>query len=272
MDLIVFSKSLRERSVPELAALAREHGFDGYDLCIREGHPVNPQNVTEALPEATRVLREAGLTVPLVTAEGGLTSVEDPTAEPILAAMAEAGVGLIKLGYFHFNAKEQDYWGEVARVREALAGWGELAARQGVKVLYHTHSGGFMGLNAGAIMHLLEGLDPAHLGAYLDSGHLLVEGERWPMAVAMTQRYLSAVALKDSGLRRGVRAGHGQGVAEWVPAGQGMVDWTGMLEELQRVGFEGPLSIHCEYEVPEEEREGAFGREVRFFREMVGRD
>jgi sugar phosphate isomerase/epimerase len=271
MDLIVFSKSLRERTLDELISLAHQHGFAGYDLCVRAGYAVNPENAAEALPEAARRLREEGLVLPLITAEGELVTPDHPTAETMLAAMDAADVRLIKLGYFRFNPLEQDYWAEVDRVRRAFAAWQEIAARYHVKICYHTPSGAFMGLNASALMHLLQGFDPACLGAYLDAGHLRAEGETWATGVAMVREYLSAVAVKDVAINRAVRGGHGQGVSQWVPAGQGLVDWTAVFGELGRVGFDGPVSIHCEYEVPEEEQEATFAREVRFFREMAGR-
>jgi hypothetical protein len=44
MQIIVFSKKLASQSVPELIETAHKFGFDGYDLCIRPGHPVNPDN------------------------------------------------------------------------------------------------------------------------------------------------------------------------------------------------------------------------------------
>ena len=52
----------------------------------------------------------------------------------------------------------------------------------------------------------------------------------------------------------------------WVPAGEGVVDWTEVFGELQRTGFDGPASIHCEYEVPADEWMGTFAREIVFFK------
>ena len=46
-----------------LIRLAHEHGFDGYDLCVRPGHPVNPDNVSTALVEAVRAMAEKDLSV-----------------------------------------------------------------------------------------------------------------------------------------------------------------------------------------------------------------
>ena len=50
MKLILFSKMLKDRSIDALADLAASLGIDGYDLAVRPGHPVNPDNVAAALP------------------------------------------------------------------------------------------------------------------------------------------------------------------------------------------------------------------------------
>lgn len=44
MKLIMFSKMLKEKSPVELVTLAKEWGLDGYDLCVRPGYAVNPDN------------------------------------------------------------------------------------------------------------------------------------------------------------------------------------------------------------------------------------
>ena len=88
--IIVFSKLLRQKSIDELVEMALQVGFDGYDLCIRPGHPVNPENVDRTLVEAARTMRRAGLDIGMVTANFDLLTPDHPTAEPILAAMDAA--------------------------------------------------------------------------------------------------------------------------------------------------------------------------------------
>ena len=269
MKLILFSKSQRERSVPELIALAHEAGLDGYDLCVRPEYLVNPDNVATALPEAARLFRAEGLDVPLVTGNFDLLGPDSPSAEPILAAMEAAAIPFLKLGYFEYHPEQQAYWPEVDRVRRVLEAWEEPARRHAVCITYHTHSHRCLGVNCAALMHLLQGRDPACLGAYLDPAHMLVEGEEWAVGVAMVREYLRLVALKDVRLTREEKNGHGHCVTHWVAAGEGMVDWTAVFDELLRIGFDGPLSVHCELEVPPEELHAAVLHEARFFRAQL---
>ena len=269
MKLVAFSKLFKDMSVDELVQWALENRLDGYDLCLREGYPVNPANVADELPAAAEKMRAAGLSIPMLTGEGNLLEVSDPTAEPILAAMAEAGVPMIKLGYYRFNPLEMDYWERVDECRQALEGWQELAGRHGVKVLYHTHSNRCMGLNCSCLMHLLRGLDPRHVGAYIDTGHMVIEGEEFAVGVAMVRDYLSAVAFKDAMAWRKGENGHGIPERYWGPAGSGLVNWTAVLAELVRVGFDGPISVHCEFQVAEARFAETARQEFAFFRSRL---
>ena len=269
MKMVTFSKLYKDKSVDELVEWALENRLDGYDMCIREGFPVNPENVAEALPAAAKTMRAAGLDIPMVTGEGALLQPDDPTAEPILAAMAEAGVPRLKLGYFRFNPTEMDYWEEVDKARAALDGWQDLAGKYGVTIMYHTHSNRCLGLNCSSLMHLLAGFDPACIGAYIDTGHMAVEGEEFAVGLAMVKEYLAAVAFKDAMLWRKGENGHGVPERYFGPAGSGIVNWTQVISELKRVGFDGPISVHCEFKAPEGKLEEVARQEYDFFRSRL---
>lgn len=251
MRLVVFSKMFRQYDVDGLAALGQELGTEGWDLAVRKGHPVNPENVDRTLPAAARRLAEAGQPVLAVTGETDLLTPSTPYAEPLLRAMDTADVRILKLGYFLFDPGKEQYWQEVDNVRRALEGWQKLARRHNVKVVYHTHSGmGYMGLNASALMHLLRDFDPAALGAYLDTGHLVVNGEPFAFALAMVKPYLAMVGLKDYKPTLQQSGDEQKLVWECVPAGQGGVAWSEVFRLLAKEGFTGPCSVHAEFTVP----------------------
>lgn len=268
MQIIVFSKMLAAQSVLELAETAHQHNFDGYDLCIRPGHPVTPANVGETLVAAARALRQEGLAIPLVTSDITLTSPDDPTAEPILRAMDAADIRIIKLGYTFFDPLQQDYWSEVDRIRRNNEKWQALAQQYNVKVCYHTHNERVMGINGAALCHLLNGFDPQYIGAYLDPTHLVLEGEEFAFALAMVQRYLTMVAGKDVIKFRIEKNGHGSYGYKGVPAGEGFVDWTAVFSDLKRVGYNGPLSVHCEWHLEDGcSFADVLHREIQFFKQ-----
>ena len=266
MKLILFSKMLQDKNVKELITLAHELGLDGYDLAVRPGHPVHPENAATALVDAARLFQMEGLSIPLITSPTDLVLPDHPAVEPMLSAMDAADVRMIKPGYFKFDPAEQDYWQEVDRAKIALEGWAALAKKYNVKICYHNHSRRCMGLNAATMAHLIQGFDPSLIGAYLDPGHLAVEGEEFAVGAAIVRKWLSIVGLKDVLLTRADKNGHGTASKAWIGAGTGVVDWTDVFSELTRIGFDGPLSVHNELKVPEDELMPAMKRDVTFFK------
>ncbi len=253
MRLIVFSKMFRQYDVDGLIALGQELRTEGWDLAVRKGHPVNPDNAEKALPSAVRRLQDAGQPVLAITGETDLLYPSTPYVEPLMRAMDTAGVRLLKIGYFLFDPAKQQYWQEVDSVRRALDGWQKLARRYNVKVLYHTHSGpAYMGTNASALMHLLRDFDPSAIGAYLDVGHLVVNGEPFAFALAIVRPYLAMVGLKD--MKPFLQPSGDEQKLTWdvVPAGQGGVAWGEVFRLLAKEGFSGPCSIHTEFHAPSE--------------------
>ncbi|MGD0089779.1 MAG: TIM barrel protein [Planctomycetota bacterium] len=273
MRLVMFSKTLKDKDAAGLVELAKKHRLDGYDLCVREGYTASPQNAATALPQLVKALAAEGLAVPMVTGPGDLVWPNHADAEPLLAAISAAGVPLLKLGYVHYEPRS-DYWQRVDEVRRALSKWEKLGEKHGVRIVYHTHSCHgqtcYMGLNCAALMHLLKDFDPRHLGAYIDAGHMAVNGEPFGFGLSMVRSHLAAVALKDVLPFREEAAGEGRVGHHWLTAGAGVVAWSEVFAELRRVGFAGPLSIHCEYESQgPEDFQTKLGREIAYFRDKV---
>ena len=105
-------------------------------LC-RDGYPVNPDNIDTALSAAVQQFADAGLTIPLVTAPGDFNQPDVDYAERYYAACGAAGVRHIKLGYWHWHPG-MDYWDEVARVRDWLAGFQKLSKKRACRRSYLT--------------------------------------------------------------------------------------------------------------------------------------
>jgi sugar phosphate isomerase/epimerase len=269
MKLIMFSKMLKDKSPAELMALARAWGLDGYDLCVRPGYPVSPDNASAELPRVAAMFRAEGLDIPLVTGNFDLLEPEHATAEPILKAMDLADIRLLKLGYFRYDPLTQDYMAECERIRRAFARWEPLARRYGVRICYHTHSDKCMGLNGAGLAHLLSGFDPAFFGAYLDPAHLAIEGEDFGTALGMVRPWLALIAVKDVLLTRVLKNGHGSLRRDWVLAGEGVVDWTAVFDCLRREAYVGPVSVHCEFHVAADRFLAATEGEIAFFRRCV---
>lgn len=249
MQLVMFSKHLQSYSVVEAGRIVRELGFAGVDLTVRPGGHVEPAAVEHALPEAVQQLREEGLVVPMVTT--ALTDAADPAAEAIIAAAAACEIRELKLGYWRYEGFGT-LRSQLDAAREKLDGLERLAAKHGVRVSIHTHSGKFLSAEAGNVYLLLHGRDPRHVGAYLDPGHMTLEGGAagWMQGLDLLQEYLSMVAVKSFGFltERNAETGEVTWTDKLVPLREGTVRWREVFACLRQLGWDGILTIHSEYQ------------------------
>jgi sugar phosphate isomerase/epimerase len=246
MQFVMFTKHLQGLELPQIIEGLKSAGMAGADLCVRPGYPVNPENVRTALPEAAKRFADAGLSIPLVTTPGDFVRADMDYAEPLYAACGQVGVKHIKLGYWHW-APEHPYWQEVDKIRGLLEGFQRLSARHGVQTVIHNHSGRSMGLNSAAVMNLVKGFEPKHIGVFADAGHLSICGEPIDMAIDMVRDYLALFAFKDLMRERVVQSGKATWQIRVVPLGHGFVEWGTLVAALKRTGFGGVVSMHSEY-------------------------
>ena len=250
MELILNSKFFEDLSVDALGEKVLALGYSGLDLCVRPGHPVHLDNVATALPQAARIWQEQGVSLPLVSAPVRFNNPHVAAAEALYAACAAAGVPRIKIGYWYF-APGDDYWAVLQKARESLAGFARLSEKYQVQTCYHTHSGLCIGSNCAGLMQLLQGFDAVQVGAYIDFGHMALDGEDMAMGLAMIRSYLSCVGIKDA-----FHAPQAEGIEPpYVPMfttmGKGSVDWRRAIGLLAEMGYEGPLAVHTEYQFGE---------------------
>ena len=247
VKIVLFTKFLETLPPRELGEYMRGVGYDGLDLAVRHGYPINPRNVGAALPEAVRLWATMGLSCELITTETDLTDSSSADAAAIYEAAAEAGVPLVKTGFFNYYAGD-DYWRKVADARRALEGFVRLGQRTGVKTVYQNHSGNCLGSNCAGLMHLMQGFDPAWMGAHVDGGHMALDGEDVEMGLAMCEGYLTVIGAKDG---RHVPDRRPDAPAPYGPAfvflGQGATHWRRLLKAAKRSGFDGPISVGTEY-------------------------
>lgn len=246
MQFVLNSKFFQELSVQELGEKMIELGYDGIDICVRPGHPVNLENVEQVLPKAYRIWQDQGLICPLATAPVNFNDPAAPEVERLYAACSASGIPCIKLGYWMFNEGD-DYWQVLDRARESLEAFARLSDRYRVKSCCHTHSGPCIGSNCAGLMHLVKGFEPERVGAYPDFGHLTFDGEDLAMGLAMIREYLTIVGVKDGFHMPQPQGSEPPHIPMFTNLGAGSVDWHRALTLLSGMGFEGALVVHTEY-------------------------
>lgn len=225
----------------KLARATKAIGFDGIDLTVRKAGHVAPERAAEDLPKAVAVIREAGLDVPMITT--ALTSADDPTARPILSTAAKLGIRYFKAGYYQYELK--DVRKELNRAGQEFRGLAALAKQCGIQVGYHNHSE-YIGAALWDSARFIEPLDPAWAGYYLDTCHATGEGGvgAWKSALHLAASRLKMVAVKDF-YWKPTSTGWEYTIC---PLGEGRVDLKYFIKVFAQVNFQGPISLHIEYE------------------------
>jgi sugar phosphate isomerase/epimerase len=247
MAIVMFTKLFKGRTLDEVASDLTALGFDGADLLIRPGHQLEPA-VPQAIVPAVRLLEGAGLAVPMATTD--LVDADDPAAARLLGACADAGVRLVRLGYFRSDPATP-YAAAFARARHALDGLADLARRLGITLVLQLHGRTIHASGAQAAA-LLRDHDPRQLAAYPDPGNQATQDGRedWRFTLEILRPWLACVGVKNGGWFPAGRSASGQRQwrAEWLGLADGMVPWDEILPALAAQGFAGVLTLHSHYE------------------------
>jgi sugar phosphate isomerase/epimerase len=239
-----FSKHLPDLNWADVGRAVRDAGYDGVDLTVRAGGHVLPEKAADDLPRAIDAITAQGVTVPMVTTD--LTSAANPAARPLLQAAARKGVRFFKTGYWRFSSSP-DVRAQLTAAGEALSGLAALARECGIQMGFHNHTA-YIGAAIWDIAPAMDRLDPQWAGYYFDPRHAVAEGAggAWKAATHLVLPRLKMVALKDFVWKKTEKGW----VIENCPLGEGVVDWTWMGNALRTARFNGPVSIHLEYDIP----------------------
>jgi L-ribulose-5-phosphate 3-epimerase len=249
--LCLFSKHAAQLNYKDLAKYCKESGFEGVDLTVRPGGHVLPAKVAEDLPVAVETLRAAGLEVPMITT--GLTSARAPEAAATLRAAGALKIPFWKVGYFRYDTTKLDAGDnerKLAEVQAALTEFSALSRLYNIVAGFHNHSGNYVGAPVWDTAEMFKSLDPKTIGYYFDPAHATAEGGAWTWnaSLAIAVKRLRMVAVKDFYWEKT----KGKWAMKWCPLGEGMVDWPKVLQVMAKSGFTGPLTLHVEYNTPDE--------------------
>jgi len=279
MKVVFFTKLFKSYSPDELIEFAAAQGLDGFDLAVRPEYPINQDNIATELVPFSKKAADSGLSIELATIGMRPLDLTDPSTEAAWAACAEAGVPRIKLGYAVWE-KARPWKDQYDEFRRYVEGCCELSLKHGPKSVIHTHSGPYVGINASSVRHLLDGMDPKGVGAYLDFAHLAADGEPPDLAIATSGEYLAMVAAKnmryvahDGSPAYCVQPGS-HWKPDWCTLADGIVSWSHVIAELREAGYDGAISLHGEYTDRHslESVLDVFVKDVEFMKGLVSAD
>ena len=237
------SRHVQWTSLEHAVDLAAEAGFDAIEWNVRAGGHVLPERVEQELPKAVERTRKAGLAVTMIT-----TAIQDsqsPHAEAILRTMQGLGIRFYRGGeYFRYDYAVPQAT-QLEALRPRIASLLALNEKYGTTWAYHTHSApGMIGGNVWDIVSVIRGLDPARIALNYDTGHTTVRGGTgWIDDARLAEPYLACLAVKDVRWQQTPRGWR----SEFVPIGEGQVDFAAISRFLKAIRFSGPVNIHYEH-------------------------
>jgi sugar phosphate isomerase/epimerase len=237
-DLVfsVFTKPWK-LPLPELGSFVKGLVFDAIELPVRPGYQVPPDNVGKGLPEAARILADAGVKI---------ASIAGPLDEVTIAACAEAGVPIIRV---MVRIGEEGYLATVARTQQEYDALIPLLDKHAVQIGVQNHCDEFVP-NALGLLHLMSKYDPKHVGAVWDPAHCALNGEDPELAIDIVWSHLCMVNLKNAFWRRinGPEAEDVEWRPRWTSGRQGLASWPRVARELKKRAYRGVICLTAEYD------------------------
>lgn len=213
-------------------------GFDGVEVTVREeGGYIQPAEASKELPKFRRALDKNGLDLTIVTTE--ILSVDDPHADSVLRASADAGAQRYRLGFYRYDLK-RPIVEQIQSLRPKLEKLATLNRQLSLPGMYQNHAGkGYFGATMWDLFYALRDISPEDLGCVYDLRHATVEaGEAWPMLHEVMKPHIIAYSVKDFAWD--------DDKSQHVPLGEGRVDGD-FYAKLAKSGYNGPISLHVEY-------------------------
>jgi sugar phosphate isomerase/epimerase len=233
------------KSAEEVAAAAKQTGYDGVDVNVRsngQGH-VLPERVAQELPPFVAAIRKHGLEVSAVTPS--IVDAETPYAEDILRTASELSIRHYWWGTFRYTSAKP-IMQQLDELKPRVAKLAALNKKYGMTAMYHTYAGNAVGTPIWDLLYVLKEFDPALVGFHYDLGHMTREGANglWATNLRAAGAYVRGVSVKDF---IWVKGNDGRWRTEWVPLGEGLVQLDQFAAILKEIKFSGPIENQPEY-------------------------
>ena len=237
IQLSVFTKPWPEKSIEDLGVWAHWLGFDGIELPVRPGFPVNPDNAAKELPKAVKSLAQHNVKI---------FSIAGTANEAMIAACSESGIPTIRvmapIGQEGYSKTEE-------RMRAEFDALIPFLEKHRVRIGVQNHSGKYV-CNAMGLKSLIGKFDPKYIGAVWDAAHNALQGEDPELALEIIWPHLCMVNLKNAYWKRknDIKAKIAQWSPYWTSGQEGLASWERVAAELKRRRYQGVVCLTAEYD------------------------
>ncbi|MBD3627118.1 TIM barrel protein [Cyclobacterium sp.] len=240
--LYLFTKVLQWLPLGEIPETVKSLGFDGIDLPVRKNGFFDKDEIKSKLPGIVSASENLKLSRPVLTTDMNVYQMNE--MDEFLRMLAGEGIRDYRMGYLSFTSK--DILEELKTLNVSMRKLADLHEKHGVNGHYQNHAGKRVGGSVWEIHHLLDGIQPEHIGIQFDLRHATVEGyQSHENAYRLIADKIRSFDLKD--FVWGNPEGKGDKPVN-VPMGEGHVNFN-LLKD--HPGFKGnlPKILHVEYDL-----------------------
>ena len=266
--ICVFTKHLQWLDFEDLGKYISDVGFDGVDLTVRKGGHIEHDVAPKVLPEAIEKIQKSGVNVPMMVTS--INDPDDPVTEPLLKSAGANGVKYYRMAYYGYD-KTAGIEEHLLALRKKVASLAELNEKYGIHGAYQNHAGERVGGPVWDLWYLLKDLDPRWIGIQYDIRHATVEGgNSWPTGFKLVKDFVKCTAIKDF---KWVQQDNGSWKPLTIPLGDGIVDFVRYFELYKSLELSGPITLHFEYPIYEQEEKSLSKKEkMKFARTVMAKD
>lgn len=248
IPIALFTKPLDDFELEFMGETMAMAGLDGFDLAVRRGGRVVPENVADDLPLAIETGKKMGLVTQMMVTSITEANVE---AEKVLRTAASLGISHYRLGYFNYDYAD-GIWESLQNIKSKLGYLVMLNEEIGIQGGYQNHSGTRVGAPVWDVWELIREYPVKSISSQFDIRHAVTEGAAsWELALRLMGENIGSIAIKDFTWE----VANGKAKVVSTPLGQGIVDFDRFFSILQDLGIMAPISLHVEYPLLEENEE-----------------
>lgn len=242
--LYFFTKALQWLPLADVPKATQDLGFTGVDLPVRSNGFFDIYEMADKLPGVIRDCANLGMETPVLTTEMTLAKLLD--WEDFLKVLSGEGIKHYRMGWMPFPSK--NIVAELQSLNQQMKRVADLHAKYGVCGQYQNHAGNRIGGSIWELYHLLEGIDPDHVGVQFDLRHATVEGyQSYENTFHLIKDQIRSFDLKDFVWKKNPK-GKGDIVVD-VLFGEGNVNFDLLLQHPRFHDTGLPKIIHAEYDL-----------------------
>ena len=262
MRTSIFTQSLFAVDLEKAIEMAGEIGFDGIEIACREPH-LTFQRAQRDWQRLLSLITRAGLSVSALSMYTNFTEsiIAEKSCSTLMgfidvAHAFETDTIKITPGPPGSQQATVGHWETISRNLEPCVARAEIIH---VKLAMETHLN-MLSDTTYSTLRLLDVFDSPALGVNLDFCNVFLGGDDPCESIIRLKDKIYFTHVKDVDTHISNR--------HWTPLGQGELDYPSIIETLEKIGYDGYLSLECLYDEVREAPRDAVETDFRYLTKL----